>query len=573
MHIRGYWVIAFWACAGLLVAFGIWRGAEHYAQQGLQLRQVAAKAALQAQADLLAGYLDQELGKLRGTVEALALDVNMVPLLAHALVLAPVAVDSGEAHDRALWQSDPRSTDMAQRFSAISQSLGLANLLLLDRFGRAVASGGTHGPHVATGMRFYDRDYFYQALTDQNYAGWQFVVARSTGVRSLVYARAIRSERNVVGVLIGTLDTDSIALPMAPQAWQWIIRDSHQIVIRASNPAWVLHGIGDGRWACEPASALLDCYQQPITPLPDGLFSALEEAPHEPSSVRLLGWQSPQSLVIHAHSQTTRGGLTVQLRHETALAQELRMRMMPVLGLALLCGALLLAFLASLSVGIARLRHRDQKLQELNQQLEQQATTDALTGCANRRQFLEVLEREALRLGRVQLPLSVLSLDLDHFKRVNDLYGHATGDAVLVAVVRAIESQLRRTDLLGRLGGEEFSVVLPGTPEPAARLVAEKIRTTIEALTIPLAGKNVRQATVQITVSLGGVTAQPGLGHESTAARLLALCDEALYSAKRSGRNQIVWAQNNSSTAPPSMANAARSDQHEPTQQQKPQSE
>ncbi len=178
-----------------------------------------------------------------------------------------------------------------------------------------------------------------------------------------------------------------------------------------------------------------------------------------------------------------------------------------------------------------RLNHPDED--RVLRQLYQRATRDALTGLFNRASLLDRLGREVQRQFRYCRGLAVLQLDLDHFKRINDTHGHAAGDRVLAAVGRAILGCLRASDLAARIGGEEFAVVLPETGSRPARLIADKIRTTVEFLRIQQDAK-----TLKVTVSCGVAVAGT---RKVRAARLLAEADQACYSAKRSGRNRVEY--------------------------------
>ncbi|HRK39879.1 MAG TPA: GGDEF domain-containing protein [Burkholderiaceae bacterium] len=201
----------------------------------------------------------------------------------------------------------------------------------------------------------------------------------------------------------------------------------------------------------------------------------------------------------------------------------------------------LLALATALLLGLAAqyliaTQGQQAALLALNQALAREARTDALTGCANRRHFLHTLAQERDRSARHQLDLCVLSLDIDHFKRVNDTYGHAAGDEVLKHFVATINSQLRQADLLGRLGGEEFSILLPHTSAPEARLTAERIRAAVEAAPADADGTR-----IAITVSIGGV--QWAVERNEPLDSLLAQADHALYAAKHAGRNRVEWAE------------------------------
>jgi diguanylate cyclase (GGDEF)-like protein len=171
----------------------------------------------------------------------------------------------------------------------------------------------------------------------------------------------------------------------------------------------------------------------------------------------------------------------------------------------------------------------------LARRLRELATIDGLTGAFNRRAFMRLAEQElgvARRYGR---PLSVMMLDADHFKKVNDTHGHDAGDAVLRALAATCRKQLRDVDLFGRLGGEEFAIVLPETPLAAARPVAERLRLALAALEVAAGG-----GVLTFTVSVGlAALASPG----DTIEGLLKLADEALYRAKTDGRNRVVAAE------------------------------
>jgi len=213
-------------------------------------------------------------------------------------------------------------------------------------------------------------------------------------------------------------------------------------------------------------------------------------------------------------------------------------------GVADLVDALLALLISALIVfsllGLDRLLRTIRTNQE---QLTRLATTDALTGLANRRHLLAELEKELRRTGRSGRPLSVLMIDLDRFKGINDHHGHAVGDEVLVAVAARCQARLRAIDLCGRVGGEEFVVLLPeadtrGATITAERLCADLAETPIDTSTGPL----------RVTISIGVATHQPqGPPPDETtdddvtrrAQLLLQRADDALYRAKAGGRNCV----------------------------------
>jgi diguanylate cyclase (GGDEF)-like protein len=168
----------------------------------------------------------------------------------------------------------------------------------------------------------------------------------------------------------------------------------------------------------------------------------------------------------------------------------------------------------------------------LREELRSRAETDPLTGVANRRRFHQSLEIECLRFTRNRLPLSVLMIDLDYFKDVNDEYGHPVGDAVLRIVAQLLLLSLRKTDLLARYGGEEFAVLLPETRLEGAKVIAERIRRTVCEKPILAEGFH-----IQVSVSAG--TASHLNDAEATPEILLKKADLALYRAKALGRNRV----------------------------------
>ncbi len=168
---------------------------------------------------------------------------------------------------------------------------------------------------------------------------------------------------------------------------------------------------------------------------------------------------------------------------------------------------------------------------QLEQELFHQANVDVLTGISNRRHFLEQAEQEMRRARRFGRALSVMMIDLDHFKPINDTLGHAAGDAVLQGVVKAALESLRQSDIMGRLGGEEFAVLLPETEQAAAVEVADRLCQHIAERPIVTV-----KAAVPCTVSVG--VAQMAESDNSVDDILLR-ADEAMFGAKRSGRNRV----------------------------------
>lgn len=191
-----------------------------------------------------------------------------------------------------------------------------------------------------------------------------------------------------------------------------------------------------------------------------------------------------------------------------------------------------------LSAKVANEQRLREDLTNLNQSLVTEATTDPLTGRPNKRAF-DLFMPQAVAVSKDdQKPLSVMMLDIDYFKQINDSYGHPAGDAVLREVSHRWEREIRGSDMLARIGGEEFCVVLPRTTTDQARRLAEKLCKLTAAVTIDFENSPGEIISIPVTVSIGVATADPAdaLGTD----KLMHAADTALYEAKNSGRNRVV---------------------------------
>lgn len=193
--------------------------------------------------------------------------------------------------------------------------------------------------------------------------------------------------------------------------------------------------------------------------------------------------------------------------------------------------SVLLAMMA-LTLAVVLVLYRRQR--SLTALLRQESRTDHLTLIPNRRYFFEVLDSNIAMASRYGQPLCLAVLDVDYFKKVNDTYGHTVGDKVLVSIAASLQSRLRRSDSVGRLGGEEFAVQLPMTNLTAGALIAERLRSHVASLEFP--GMNPPLA---VSCSIGLAVFATDMSAET----LYHEADSALYRAKEGGRNRIVLAE------------------------------
>jgi diguanylate cyclase len=199
--------------------------------------------------------------------------------------------------------------------------------------------------------------------------------------------------------------------------------------------------------------------------------------------------------------------------------------------------ALLLANLIGIVVSVRLYTFRrnqykaQREEQQARQEIERLATTDALTGVFNRRKWLEEANRVLARYSRNKQGFSVLYLDIDHFKRLNDTHGHAVGDVVLKHFAQLVTSHIRELDVLGRFGGEEFVVLLPDTRLENAKTIAERIRAFTESSSLETEGTLLR---LSVSIGVAEITLEDGKIEE-----ILHRADQALYRAKALGRNRV----------------------------------
>jgi diguanylate cyclase (GGDEF)-like protein len=224
-----------------------------------------------------------------------------------------------------------------------------------------------------------------------------------------------------------------------------------------------------------------------------------------------------------------RGGISIKF-DVTEIVQATNHDFRVLLALGLLTAVMLLG---SIYYAIYRLINTVHKAHE---EISEMAVTDGLTGLTNRRHFFEELEREHVRSRRYEQPLGCMMLDLDHFKAVNDTYGHAAGDEVLKGVAKVIGNTFRTNDVPARYGGEEFICLMPHTDMAGCRLLAERLRAAIENFRCSLEDGTILTVTASIGVA---VLSEKLQGEQFSGEWLIKCADEALYAAKRNGRNRV----------------------------------
>ncbi len=534
--VSGRWLILLTAIA-LLVPILLWPLFSELAERDYQQQRNARLSDAMAEVDVAARSLREAFAAQQGAAKAFASGIAVVEVLDR---FCPAGHCPGpDAHDRAVYfLDDPDFQSLTNRFRTLAVDLGLAGLYLLDAQGNAVVGSL---PNML-GTNYADRVYFKQAM--QGRPATQAAVGRLRDAYVLIFAAPIMRYDQAIGMVGASLDLASPALPQRPDSLL-VMTDDQGVVVHSTDRSLLLSALPDA-----PVIALEeDARQLRYGRTSFSLFDLQVVGQHE--GVWARGSEGPVRQMIWVTAPIT-DAITIHVLNPLPDREGISTTWLRLYIASTAAGMLTVLLIGSALMFLAAVRSRDLELLALNAQLLALSRTDPLTGCANRRHFLERLDIELQRQRRQSQPLSLLSLDLDHFKHVNDTHGHAAGDAVLRTVVQCLQGRLRSVDLLGRVGGEEFAVLLPATPATAAHDLADILRQRVAETLTELDGK-----ALQITVSIGGVSLDDP-HRDVSAAECLARADAALYQAKADGRNRVVWAQAavERSTADESVSNA-----------------
>jgi len=501
-----------------------WIGSVLFANNRIEAQVTQKREAAQVDARLSAANIDLRLGQARSVLQTLAMDQRIVATLSR---FGPDVQRSTlpQPQRGKVWMADPDLRYTSERLTRVVNHFGLNTLWLTNAAGDAVAEGHADPLPPFIGTNYADRDYFKAAQIGQ--AGRQFAVGRTTNVYGLLMSEPVLASGQFVGMVGIGLSIPKLGAAL--ESVDAVVTDDLGVIVLAKDPSLLMTTMPDATVNTLSEEARNGRYKR-VQFDPAGLQTFAPSGAHRSWTLR----QFSGSYVMASHA-TEDGALRVytlrDLGAATAHYQRDQLDWFALLTLLIVALALLLAGIAQYLITTESQRSQ---LVQLNRALVRETQTDALTGCANRRHFLQALEHECERAHRYGLPLSLLSLDIDHFKRVNDTWGHAAGDAVLKQFVATVQGQLRQADLLGRVGGEEFSVLLPHTSADDAAPIAERIRAAIEASPVWFDGHR-----IDVTVSIGGTQRTPEL--QPATDQLLAQADQALYAAKQGGRNRMTW--------------------------------
>ncbi|NVK54705.1 MAG: diguanylate cyclase [Alteromonadaceae bacterium] len=427
-----------------------------------------------------------------------------------------------------------------EQFKTIEREINVNQVFMLDNKGYCVASGRSGKENDCLGTHYDNRQYFVTAKAEGT--GRQFAIGRVHSVPSFFFATAIADKDNFLGVIVLRVLTSDVVDFIRLDRSLTLVTGEDGVVIAGSEPDAMFNHIGMALSPLPDMSKYRSLYKKnTLQPLP------LHLATNNMSDhFAIWLWQNQRHLMSKQEVESGDFYIYRFTNIESAFA---RARNHWTLSIVTVVAGLLIILLVERSLNfsaqrklhLAQMSKTNQQLSEASKKLYEQTITDHLTGLYNRRYFNERLNKEVNRRNEHTSPqsnngepLSILSIDVDRFKQINDRYGHLAGDKALKTIAEICKASVRPSDVVARIGGEEFAILLPGIDKMGAQALAERILHKCAATEI-----NFEQSRFKQTCSIG--LAQ--LTANQTSTQLLSQADEALYLAKNRGRNRFVIAE------------------------------
>jgi two-component system C4-dicarboxylate transport sensor histidine kinase DctB len=445
--------------------------------------------------------------------------------------------------------SNPRDARRIRKANLLLERLnresGAAAIYLMDLDGMTIAASNWQTEQSYVGNNYGFRPYFVDALREGR--GSFYGLGVTTGIPGYFISHAVKKGNKVIGVVVVKVDIRDIAAEWKTEEHEVMVTDGNGVVFLSSREEWKYRPMQ----ALSPATReQLRRTRQYETVLREPLSIAVHRQVGEDEQIISLDQMSGEetervSYFVKSRALPASDWTVHVLTSMEKIDSEARR------SAVLAVGMMVLLLLSSMYFAQRRNRNRERResaraledalqalevkhadLQAVSEELRQASITDPLTGAYNRRFFMETTVKMVSAANRHKFPLSVITVDVDHFKQVNDEYGHPAGDKVLQALAQLYREELRDDDIFARFGGEEFMMALPHTDEETARQVAERLREKMMNLAIDVDGRP-----LAVTISSG--VSQHRLT-EKTIQAAIERADEALYEAKNGGRNAVV---------------------------------
>ncbi|MBC8731081.1 sensor domain-containing diguanylate cyclase [Paraburkholderia sp. UCT2] len=449
--------------------------------------------------------------------------------------------EAAEPALRAALLKDPKMAGVSRFLHEAQGFSGLDQVWIVNANGICVASSGTmSNPEGAqqsfVGVDMRARGYLTNALLGA--FSEAYGVGRASGEPGIFIAAPVYADGLLVGAVVAKVGIARLRHWVAHAGT--FVSDDNGVIIMAHNSALEGHALPNSRVTLMSPAERRIIYRRET--FPDMLIredtQVREQAPWVPASVaaQLFGMIEQPAPALYQNRGGLNSGLSAHLVDPLAAWPELlrnhkRDHLLVFLTLA---GTVALAWVITVSYVRERRHHRAtrdlaEQLQSANTLLSAEARHDALTGALSRRYFLDLLRHEIDRAHAGREPLCMAIADLDHFKQINDRFGHAAGDRALEHFVDTCRAELRGSDAVGRLGGEEFGLLLPATDLRGGREVVERLRLRLKAVPSPKL-----PASAGLSVSIGITELSP----DDLPERLMSRADTALYAAKTGGRDR-----------------------------------
>lgn len=442
--------------------------------------------------------------------------------------------------DALINSEDAKIVQKANNFlKRLSNDAGSIVIYLLNPQGFVIASSNWDEQTSFIGNNYAFRPYFVDAIN--NVDGKFYAMGLASKTPGYYVSSSIKNGSTPIGVVAIKIDLSSLNKSWEKTTNKMIVTDNNGIIFLSSEPDWTYRPI-----APLPASVIekIKLNRQYENVLKEPLVIELDETLRPNEKIISIAEMQPNTNHVDRVSYFMQSKMIADSDWHIHIFTPLkdvdaRAKRDAIIGAC----ALLLLSLTFLYFNQVRIRRKDQKisqkaleiqnleLQEVNEKLRIQSVTDPLTGIFNRRFFLESTAKLISTSNRYNQPLSILLIDIDNFKRINDIYGHFAGDKVLQSIANMYKEELRDGDIFARYGGEEFIIAFPYTNDQAAKIVAERVRVKIMNHLI-----QVDNDQVSVTVSSGISQHRPT---ETNIQDIIKRADVALYKAKRNGRNRV----------------------------------
>ncbi len=513
-----------WISAGLYVS-----------QQLVHTAQNNRLASLQAygssETDYIAGALEQRFNQAEQLAATLSLQENIVSRIVEISTFSAAlqSLDAPARYDKLT--ANPSAQAMNVYFTRLASALNIPRLYLLDKSGLCVVSSQWTNPHACIGGNYQERAYYRKSIAEGS--AMQFAVGIQVKDPSFFFASAIQHEGEFLGAAIVRLNSNELEHFFARDSGLSMVIDNYGMAVVSTEAELLLTHVGDAFGAAPSAETLASIYA--VNSLQ---VAGVEKMTGHNFDVDLWRYKDTDNLMFSAQigDRDLRVLRFVPVPQLAEIGASSWMLALAAIALGLMLIVFVernLNFTAHRKAHLAALAGANSTLNDTAHKLYDLAINDSLTGLRNHRFFMRKLDEEIARAQATKSPMAIIFMDIDLFKKINDTYGHPVGDQVICSLAHSCAGLVRAFDVVGRLGGEEFAILLPDADLQDAVEIAERIQRWCQGQCLQIDGNSIR-----FTCSFG--VAALASGWDSKA--LLHAVDGALYSAKAKGRNCVVAA-------------------------------